>query len=640
MIKSLHKKEQLAHILRLGCVVLAVILLVSAVSLSFILASEANHAEINATYAGITATSANFEHMLAVQNFPESYRVLLREVHRMHPNWRFEAHHTGLDWNFVLQNQLVPNRNLVNANLVGIGGSWLTTRSSWKSLEPHAFNWAENTWVRAEPNWIQASEGILAYFLDPRNFLTPRAMFQFEMLGYDPHLHTVQAVETIIAPTFMSRENPIGSPHLTYAEIIVNAGRRYSVSPIHLAARIRQEHGMNRGAIISGTHATYPGLFNYFNIGATSPTGSAAGIIGNALRRAEREGWTSSYLSINGGARFLASSYIGRGQNTLYLQKYNVCVNSGGLFWRQYMTNISGAYSEGLQARNGHLAAGRIDYPFLFRIPVFLNMPEQISPLPTVTGNPNFKLRNLAIEGHNISPTFHMSTANYSAVVLNHVSSVNIIAEAIAPTSTVTGNGRRTVYPGMNYFQITVTAQNSTHKVYTITVYRMAGGSGNGNDNNGGGNNNNNNNNDPSSYNVIFGSGAIINGNYINGIQRGTTVTALTQSSALNNAFLVVQNGSGVPKSGDLVTGDRIIVYNHDRSRRLYTYTVVITGDVSGRGSPDIIDLGFMRNHIHSTVRLSGAFARAGSFQSRNTNITSADFATMRNFIVNGIPLP
>ena len=637
MLKHLHKKENISIALQRICIALAVVLLISSISLP-LLGGEAESPDTE-PIIDIDATSADFEHMLAQQNFPESYRVLLREVHRMHPNWRFEAHHTGLDWNFVVQNQMVPHRNLVNANSVAIGGSWITTRSSWKSTEPHAFNWAANTWVRAEPNWIQASEGILSYFLDPRNFLTPRAMFQFEMLGFSPETHTLQAVEAIIAPTFMHNAIAQGSGGLTYAQVIMNAGQRHGVSPVHLASRIRQEHGSTRGAIISGTHPVYPGLFNYFNIGATSPSGSAEGIIGNALRRARQEGWTTPYLSIQGGAAFLAGSYIGRGQNTLYLQKFNVCVHSGGLFWRQYMTNVSAAYSEGNLSRNGHNGAGAIDSNFLFRIPVFLNMPEQASPLPTGTGNPNFKLSNLSIDGHGISPTFHMSTADYSAVVLSHVDRVHISATAIAPTSTVTGAGNRTVYPGLNYFQITVTAQNSSVKVYTITVYRMGGEQGNNNNNS---SDNDNNSTPPPThtYNVSLGSGARINGNYINGIARGTTVTAFRESSTLDGAVLIVHNRNGTPKSGDLVTGDRILIYNHDQSTRLYAYTVVIAGDVSGRGTPDIIDLGFMRNHIHSTVRLNGAFARAGSFQSHNTSVTSADFAVMRNFIINGTPLP
>ena len=651
MLKHLHKKENITVVLQRICIALAVILLISAISLP-LLGGEAESIETEPAI-DIVATSAEFEHMLAQQNFPESYRVLLREVHRMHPNWRFEAHHTGLDWDFVIQNQLVPHRNLVNATSVNIGGSWITTRSSWKSTEPHAFNWATNTWVRAEPNWIQASEGILSYFLDPRNFLTSRAMFQFEMLGFAPEIHTLQAVEAIIAPTFMHNAIAEGSGGLTYAQVIMNAGQRHGVSPVHLASRIRQEHGSTRGAIISGTHPVYPGLFNYFNIGATSPSGSAEGIIGNALRRARQEGWTTPYLSIQGGAAFLAGSYIGRGQNTLYLQKFNVCIHSGGLFWRQYMTNVSAAYSEGNLSRNGHNGAGTIDSNFLFRIPVFQNMPEQAAPLPTVTGNPNFKLRNLSLDGHSISPTFHMSTADYTAVVPSDVDRVHITAETIASTSTVTGAGNRTVYPGLNYFQITVTAENSDVKVYTLTVYRTEEEENNNNSNNDSNNNSDtpppnenddNENNDttspPPTYNVSFGSGARINGNYIGGIARGTTVTAFRESSTLDGAVLIVHNRNGIPKSGDLVTGDRILIYNQDQSARLFTYTVVIAGDVSGRGTPDIIDLGFMRNHIHSTVRLSGAFARAGSFQSHNTSVTSADFAVMRNFIINGTPLP
>ena len=55
-------------------------------------------------------------------------------------------------------------------------------------------------------------------------------------------------------------------------------------------------------------------------------------------------------LSILGGAKIVRDSYVGRGQNTCYYQKYNV-VDAGSLFSHQYAQNILSAENEGRKLR-------------------------------------------------------------------------------------------------------------------------------------------------------------------------------------------------------------------------------------------------------------------------------------------------
>ncbi len=48
-----------------------------------------------------------------------------------------------------------------------------------------------------------------------------------------------------------------------------------------------------------------------------------------------------------GGAQYLGEKYINAGQNTMYLQRFNVKSNGTySIYTHQYMTNISGAASE------------------------------------------------------------------------------------------------------------------------------------------------------------------------------------------------------------------------------------------------------------------------------------------------------
>ena len=55
----------------------------------------------------------DFESYLNQQGFPESYKPFLRELHAMYPNWVFEAHHTGLDWNTVIAEESIAGKNLL-----------------------------------------------------------------------------------------------------------------------------------------------------------------------------------------------------------------------------------------------------------------------------------------------------------------------------------------------------------------------------------------------------------------------------------------------------------------------------------------------------------------------------------------------
>ena len=148
----------------------------------------------NATYA---VQSADFESYLNAQGFPESYKNALRGLHQKYPNWVFEAQQTGLDWNTVVSEESKIGRNLV-AN---------TSISSWKSLSAGAFDWASNYWPGFDgATWVQASQDLISYYLDPRNFLTDPYVFQFEIQKYDPSTQTKEGLNSLIKGTFLEGE--------------------------------------------------------------------------------------------------------------------------------------------------------------------------------------------------------------------------------------------------------------------------------------------------------------------------------------------------------------------------------------------------------------------------------------------------
>lgn len=61
-----------------------------------------------------------------IENFPDSYKGYLEELSRTHPNWKFTALYTGLDWNYVIREENKFGINLVPKNY----------SDSWKNTNP------------------------------------------------------------------------------------------------------------------------------------------------------------------------------------------------------------------------------------------------------------------------------------------------------------------------------------------------------------------------------------------------------------------------------------------------------------------------------------------------------------------------
>ena len=169
---------------------------------------------------------------------------------------------------------------------------------------------------------------------------------------------------------------------MTYAQAFYKIGKSLNLSPYFLAARVRQEQGLKgSSALISGTHPGFEGCYNYFNIGASGPTKEA--IYASGLTEARNEGWTSRYAALEYGAKKVAANYISKGQDALYLQKFNV-VDNGRAFWGQYMQNLLAADNEGKTMRKAYANINALENSYAFKIPVYQGMPVEASPNPDV----------------------------------------------------------------------------------------------------------------------------------------------------------------------------------------------------------------------------------------------------------------
>ena len=376
-----------------------------------------------------------------IQAFPASYQNALMKLKEQHPNWIFVNMKTGIDWNTAVLQENSRDRSLISSKV----------NAAWKTAS-------------YDNAWSYPSDGILAYYMDPRNFLTENYIFQFELLSYNPTYHTEAAVQDILKNTFMSGAIPNDEQGRTYSQAFYSIAKNLVVSPFHLASRVRQEQGDGKSALISGTHPQYPGVYNYFNIGATGK--GSAQIIENGLGKAKELGWTSRYLSLAGGADIITKNYIRKGQDTLYLQKFNVNKTSAsGLYNHQYMQNIAAPSSESVSVRNAYASAGSVNNPFVFRIPVYDNMPAgpcaQPVNLKSVTLNKD-KLNLKTDETFVLTAAVDGKTAAASSVSF---SSSNTKIAAVAADGAVTAVSSGTA-------EISCTVSGGTTAVCTVTVQK------------------------------------------------------------------------------------------------------------------------------------------------------------------------
>ena len=315
---------------------------------------------------------------LEQEGFPKSYQTALCALQIARPSWRFEAlpitalsREKGKNYDFstvVEEEWRVAGRSLVSA-----GKEYGTYAQTGSRLYDSGF--------------FQANREAVAYFMDPRNFLSEEGIFQFLLLtgGSEIPASEVEHLLDGCSAVTAAKDVPGG-----LAEFLVQLGREYDVNPLQLASRLRQEQGREGNPLLTGTAGSYLGgedlhLDGYYNPFNLSASGKGEGqIYRSGAEYAKARGWDTQEKGLRGGAERLAQEYIGKFQNTLYLQKWNVDPRSeteegSRNFWAQYMQNIGAAKTEGdFLAKS----LGKSDVSLHFLIPVYENLPEEPSADP------------------------------------------------------------------------------------------------------------------------------------------------------------------------------------------------------------------------------------------------------------------
>lgn len=398
-----------------------------------------------------TTDDPDFETQLTA--FPESYRDALRSLHAVYPNWVFQANDVG----YTLEEAVNRQYNKQFSKLVR-----MPQAVSWRSMHPNSYNWATNTWRLTDNNCTGASWEIIAYYMDPRNFLNANDVYMFMQQSYSPS-QTVETLRSMIAGTFLA--NGYDGNADAYIEDIMEAGRQSNISPYVLAGTIITEQGTaGTSSLISGTYSGYEGYYNFFNVAASGET--TAQVVTSGLTHAKNKGWNSRRTSIIEGAKFYADGYINKGQDTYYYKDFNVLDKPENL-WHQYAQYIADAYNNSAQVRESYIT--KYQDTLVFRIPVYKNMPTVAYACPASNNNVNnYYFTDLSVNG--LSPAYAIGTQSYTLTVSQNTTLYYTLPE----NATYTGNTSFSLKAGSQVVTLPVKSQTGyTHNV-TLTVTAFA----------------------------------------------------------------------------------------------------------------------------------------------------------------------
>ena len=297
------------------------------------------------------------------ENLKESkypgYKELIDKLKEEHPNWTFTLFYTKLDWEDVIKNEGHKDNTEYPTNLIPDSSKY---PDDWKCEIDKDRTFDNGT-------WLCASDKAIKYQMDPRNILNDENIFQFTELKYVEGAQTKKGIYEITEGSFLEGDS--------ISEALIQAGKNANLDPYFIASRLIQEQGRNGTVLSRGCEYNDAIVYNPFNINAKG--NSQEEIIQNAAQYAYEQGWDSLEKALIGGVEFLKEGYINVGQNTLYLQKFDVVNQDESLYTHQYMQNLLAPQSEANNMKEIYEASNTVNAQLNFIIPLYENMPEEIS---------------------------------------------------------------------------------------------------------------------------------------------------------------------------------------------------------------------------------------------------------------------
>ena len=292
------------------------------------------------------------------EKYPQ-YKELIDTLKEKYPNWTFTLFYTKLDWNDVIENEGHQDGRTYPLNLIPDSSNY---PEDWKCEVDKDKRFDNGT-------WLCASDKAICYQMDPRNILNEENIFQFKELKYEEGAQTVEGIESITKNTFLEGED--------ISNALIEAGKNANLDPYFIASRLIQEQGRDGTTLSLGYEYQEKTVYNPFNVNAIG--NSREEILENAAKYAYEHNWDTLEKALIGGVEFVKKGYIEKGQNTLYLQKFDIVNQDKELYQNQYMQNLLAPESEASNMLEIYESSDTVDSQANFIIPLYENMPEEIS---------------------------------------------------------------------------------------------------------------------------------------------------------------------------------------------------------------------------------------------------------------------
>ena len=309
----------------------------------------------------MTAFADDYESQLRQAGFTSKYIPALKVLHEKYPNWQFEAVQINLSLDDAVSQERKSHKQQLIQNISQNNGKGYYCDCSKCYVNGKYV-------VQEGKTWVSASETAVRYYMNPVNFLDDRYIYQFETTDYEDY-QTATGVEEILKGTWMHNSYIDGySPRTKYSAAIMTAAQESGVSAYYLAAKIVQEVGGSAPTATgaSGKNSTYPGIYNYYNIGAETggldglkwasqkppannivntdnarlrdkPTTSGSSTVtrlpyGTAVTildtvKGTHDGFMWYYVSVNGYKGYIRSDLVGNIYNRPWTNPYSSIVN-------------------------------------------------------------------------------------------------------------------------------------------------------------------------------------------------------------------------------------------------------------------------------------------------------------------------
>lgn len=285
-----------------------------------------------------TAFAKSYADQLRDKGFPESYISKLVSLHNKYPKWDFQPLKTGLNFTAAVKAERSPHSKQLIERQSSLSAAYYCSCASCKNKPQEG------------SSWYSASQNAVMHYMDPRNFLDEKHIFQFESTAYNAK-QTKAGVETILSPTWMHNSliNYLTTDGKTrknydsktkYSDAILAAAKNSGMSAYYLASKIVQEVGSTKATTggASGNRAPFIGIYNYYNIGAYS--GAMDGLE-----------WAAGYLRLEKNATIYSDYKNGKVSGTKTEAKkgqYMVWRANAGNYYRvRLYTDNGGSYATG-----------------------------------------------------------------------------------------------------------------------------------------------------------------------------------------------------------------------------------------------------------------------------------------------------